>query len=219
MLYYRCPECSQESPVADDQAGRSVKCPHCGMLGMAYGVSIRRAPDAETPEIVVPPPPEPTPEPPGEPPLDLELPPELEALSGSEAPRRPPPAPGSAAPPEAPELEPLEPRVTTPDRQEVPVRRVEPYRAGRPPRPTHPAAIASVVLGVVGLVSFCCGGGVPFGVAAIATSLAALGQMSQSPGMYAAGGRGLAKTGLALGMIAFVLSLIMLWSWLGRGRL
>ena len=189
MLYYTCPDCSRESLFPDDQAGKAIKCPHCGMLGMAYGVNVRREPDPELAEIVIPPP-EPAPW----------SPPELER-----APTRP----------EAPELEPIEPEAPTvsppgtPERQEVPVRRVEPHMGPTPPLPLHPGSVASLGLGLIALMLSCCVGiGAMFGIAAIVAGTVAMGRMSQQPGVYAAAGRGLAKAGIILGVVALPVSLI-----------
>lgn len=44
MPLYWCQYCGRESPLRDDQVRSSVKCPHCGLLGIADGVNLR--PDA-----------------------------------------------------------------------------------------------------------------------------------------------------------------------------
>ncbi|MHC4717081.1 MAG: hypothetical protein ACYS5V_08940 [Planctomycetota bacterium] len=190
MLYYRCPECSQESPLSDEQTGKAVKCPHCGMLGMAYGVSVREGPQ-EPPAV---PPPRPEPSAPAEP-----APP-------------PEPEPKPSPPPEAPVLEPSppEPREGTPERQQVPVRRVGPHLEPEPPAKPDSTALLSMWLGLASLLlSCCCPIGAPLAIAAIITGLISLGKTPAPGQVYV--GRGAAKAGVVLGVIALVVCVI---SWL-----
>ncbi|HET6430194.1 MAG TPA: DUF4190 domain-containing protein [Phycisphaerae bacterium] len=155
---------------------------------MAYGVNVRRVPDPEPAEIVIPPS-EPAWSPPG---------PELPPVT-----------------PTGPELDPIEPEAPivlpprAPERQEVPVRRVEPHMGPPPLLPLHPGAVASLGLGAIALMTSCClGVGLAFGIAAIVAGTVATSRMSQEPGVYAAGGRGLAKAGMILGVVALPVSLI-----------
>lgn len=58
----------------------------------------------------------------------------------------------------------------------------------------------SLVLGILGLVLFCCYGGVPLGIGALVTGYLGLNNTSQNPQMF--GGRGMAVAGMILGGLA-----------------
>ncbi len=49
MLRYTCPYCEKHVLIADEEKDRQVKCPHCEMLGVAYGVNIRSTDVSDVP--------------------------------------------------------------------------------------------------------------------------------------------------------------------------
>lgn len=66
----------------------------------------------------------------------------------------------------------------------------------------------SLILGILGIVLFCCYGGFPFGIAAIVTGFLGFQNTNKNPLQY--GGRGLAIAGMILGVIGFIGVLILL---------
>ena len=66
--------------------------------------------------------------------------------------------------------------------------------------PTEPLAIWSLVLSLVGLLGFCCGGPV-LGIAAVICGHLALSKINANPNLQ---GRGLALAGLIMGYVAIV---------------
>jgi hypothetical protein len=69
-----------------------------------------------------------------------------------------------------------------------------------PASPTEPLAIWSLVLGLVGLLGFCCGGPM-LGIAAVICGHLGLSKISANPNLQ---GRGLAIAGLVIGYFAIV---------------
>jgi len=69
-----------------------------------------------------------------------------------------------------------------------------------PAAPTEPLAIWSLVLGIVGLVGFCCGGPL-LGIGAVVCGHLALSKINANPNLQ---GRGLALAGLIIGYFAIV---------------
>ena len=63
----------------------------------------------------------------------------------------------------------------------------------------------SLILGIVGLLTFCCYGGIPLGAGAIITGVIALNQEKADPSQY--GGRGLAIGGIITGAIGLVIGI------------
>lgn len=49
MLKYICPYCEKHVLIADEERDQQVKCPHCDMLGVAYGVNVRATDAPNTP--------------------------------------------------------------------------------------------------------------------------------------------------------------------------
>lgn len=75
----------------------------------------------------------------------------------------------------------------------------------------------SLVLGVLGLLLFCCFGGMPLGLGAVITGYLGMNNANNDPQRY--GGRGLAVAGMVLGAISVVGSLLwILLSLLGNIR-
>ncbi len=67
-------------------------------------------------------------------------------------------------------------------------------------------AIVSLVLGILGvLLSFCCYGGIPFGIAALITGFLGMKNVNANPSMY--GGKGLAIGGMITGAIGFLITI------------
>lgn len=54
MLEYTCPYCEKTVLIGDDEREKQVKCPHCDMLGVAYGVNIRSTDAPDVPDGHVP---------------------------------------------------------------------------------------------------------------------------------------------------------------------
>jgi len=50
MLEYTCPYCEKTVLIGDEEREKQVKCPHCDMLGVAYGVNIRSTDAHDVPE-------------------------------------------------------------------------------------------------------------------------------------------------------------------------
>ena len=69
-----------------------------------------------------------------------------------------------------------------------------------PAAPTEPLAIWSLVLSLVGLMGFCCGGPI-LGIAAVVCGHLALSKINANPNLQ---GRGLALAGLIIGYFAIV---------------
>lgn len=65
--------------------------------------------------------------------------------------------------------------------------------------------IISLILGIIGLLTFCCYGGIPLGAGAIITGVIALNQEKSNPTKY--GGKGLAIGGIIAGAIGFVIGI------------
>jgi hypothetical protein len=63
----------------------------------------------------------------------------------------------------------------------------------------------SLVLGILGIVTVCCYGGITLGAAALITGVIALNQEKSDPNKY--GGRGLAIGGIVTGGIGFVIGI------------
>ena len=72
-------------------------------------------------------------------------------------------------------------------------------------------AIISLVLGILGVVTICCYGGLPLGTAAVITGYIAMNQEKNDPLNY--GGRGMALGGIITGAISLVIGIgfILLW--------
>lgn len=64
----------------------------------------------------------------------------------------------------------------------------------------------SLVLGILGFLSICCWGGIPFGAAALVTGYLGMKNADADPSRY--GGRGMAVGGMVLGIVAFVVAVI-----------
>ena len=69
-----------------------------------------------------------------------------------------------------------------------------------PPAPTEPLAIWSLVLSLVGLLGFCCGGPI-LGIGAVVCGHLAMSKINEKPELQ---GRGLALAGLIIGYFAIV---------------
>lgn len=67
----------------------------------------------------------------------------------------------------------------------------------------------SLVLGILGLVLFCCYGGIPFGLAAIITGYFGMNNANTDPMQY--GGKGIAIAGMIIGGITLVISILLLF--------
>jgi Domain of unknown function (DUF4190) len=66
-------------------------------------------------------------------------------------------------------------------------------------------AIVSLVCGILGvLLSFCCYGGIPFGIAAVITGFLGMKNVNSNPESY--GGKGMAIGGIVSGIIGFLIS-------------
>ena len=63
----------------------------------------------------------------------------------------------------------------------------------------------SLILGILGLLIVCCGGGIPLGLAAMITGYLGFSNSNTNPMQY--GGKGLAIAGMILGAIGFFISL------------
>ena len=72
-------------------------------------------------------------------------------------------------------------------------------------------ATISLVLGILGIVTVCCYGGLTLGAAAVITGVIAMNYEKNDPANY--GGRGLAMGGIITGAIGFVfgIGIILLW--------
>ena len=223
MHYYICAECSKESPLPAEKLGGGFKCPHCAMLGMAYGVSVREVPDADPPfsqsQPPAVPPPAPQPEaPPAEPsPPSVESPPKRrQSGPGAPQPRIAPwPGPSQPAQPAAPVIEPVPPPLPRARREHQPnAQRVSVRRADHPtPVPLTPPldklAVASMFLGLASIGLACaCGIGAVLGVAAVITGLISLRRLSMRP--IPLSGRGAAMAGIILGAIGLVVAAVVL---------
>lgn len=66
--------------------------------------------------------------------------------------------------------------------------------------------IVSLVLGILSIVLICCYGGLPFGIAALITGYLGMNNTNKDPMQY--GGRGMAVTGLILGAISLLGSIV-----------
>lgn len=62
----------------------------------------------------------------------------------------------------------------------------------------------SLVLGILGLVLFCCWGGIPFGLIAIVLGYLGVQNANNNPSEY--GGKGLAIAGIITGIVGFIFS-------------
>lgn len=67
----------------------------------------------------------------------------------------------------------------------------------------------SLILGILGLVSVCCWGGIPFGAAAFVTGFLGMKNAENNPAKY--GGRGLAVGGMVLGIVSFLVAILFLF--------
>lgn len=75
----------------------------------------------------------------------------------------------------------------------------------------------SLVLGILGMVFFCCYGGIPFGVGALITGFIGMNNVNKNPTQY--GGKGLAIAGMVMGAISFFgIILLLLLGMLGNIR-
>jgi hypothetical protein len=94
------------------------------------------------------------------------------------------------------------PGATTPSPTGAPAAAVAPIvpAAPVPAAPTEPLAIWSLVLSVVGLLGFCCGGPL-LGIAGVICGHLGLSRIAANPNLQ---GRGLAQAGLAIGYLAIV---------------
>lgn len=63
----------------------------------------------------------------------------------------------------------------------------------------------SLVLGILSILLFCCHGGIPLGIGAVATGIVAMNQEKSDPAAY--GGRGLAMGGVITGGIAILIGI------------
>ncbi len=64
----------------------------------------------------------------------------------------------------------------------------------------------SLVLGVLGFLSVCCWGGIPFGAAALVTGYLGMKNADSDPSRY--GGKGMAIAGMILGILSFASAII-----------
>ncbi len=80
--------------------------------------------------------------------------------------------------------------------------------AGMPPGQNQVLPTVSLVLGVLGLLLFCCWGGIPLGVAAAITGYLGYQNANTDPQQY--GGRGLAIAGMILGAISLLFGVLIL---------
>lgn len=88
-------------------------------------------------------------------------------------------------------------------------------QASVPNQPFYPTAAVrgqdqtlptiSLILGILGLVLFCCYGGFPFGIAAMVTGFLGFQNTAKNPLRF--GGRNLAIAGMILGAIGFLVNL------------
>jgi hypothetical protein len=67
----------------------------------------------------------------------------------------------------------------------------------------------SLVLGIIGLLGFCCYLGLPLGLAAVITGYLGMKNVDKDPIKY--GGKGLAIGGIIVGAISFLLNLLMIF--------
>jgi hypothetical protein len=88
----------------------------------------------------------------------------------------------------------------TPPATTTPVTAVTPAAAMAPANPTEPLAIWSLVLSLVGLLGFCCGGPM-LGIGAVICGHLALSKIKTNPNLQ---GHGLAMAGLIIGYLAIV---------------
>lgn len=108
-------------------------------------------------------------------------------------------------------------RVTSPTAW-PPSEPISPWHSQSPniQQPRYPALIQSgsdqtlptisLVLGILGFVSVCCWGGIPFGAAALITGYIGMSNADKDSARY--GGRGMAIGGMVLGIISFLAALI-----------
>jgi hypothetical protein len=66
----------------------------------------------------------------------------------------------------------------------------------------------SLILGVIGLITVCCWGGLPFGIAAVITGYLGMNNANNNPAQY--GGRGLAIAGMACGAAGLLFGILVL---------
>lgn len=69
-------------------------------------------------------------------------------------------------------------------------------------------AVVSLILGISGILLFCCYGGIPLGVGAIITGYLALNNIKQEPMIYS--GNGMAIGGIVTGIIGFLATLVII---------
>jgi hypothetical protein len=74
-------------------------------------------------------------------------------------------------------------------------------------RPNQTLPIVSLGLSAVGVITICCWGGFPFGIAAIVMGFLAMNNSINNPDRF--GGRGLAIAGMAIGAIVLLISSIL----------
>ena len=84
------------------------------------------------------------------------------------------------------------------------------YPATTTPQSTQNQTLptVSLVLGSLGILLWCCYGGLPFGIAAIVTGYLGYQNVNQNPQFYS--GRGMAIAGMILGAVSLVGALLML---------
>lgn len=180
-----CPGCQRTLSVPDAARGKSIRCPGC-----------RAVVEAAEPDPVAAAEPAPAPGPVGGPPS--------EAMSGGE-PTRPCPRCGRAVPAEA---------------IKCPLCREWIDRGSPPPPAFAPApggtrtsglAIASMVLGIIGVLTACMCFGLAPAIGALVTGFLALAEFKRDPSVE---GRGMATAGVVMGFIAVAVSLMVIVSFM-----
>ena len=95
----------------------------------------------------------------------------------------------------APRVEPLSPWQNQSPAQNPSYMSAQPFQARDKTLPT-----ISMVLGILGIVFFCCYGGIPFGIGALVTGYLGFNNVNKNPAQY--DGRGLAIAGMIMGVIS-----------------
>ena len=100
----------------------------------------------------------------------------------------------------------------TPNYQNQQISPHQPFGMQAPPSIIHgqnqTLPTVSLIFGILGLLIFCCGGGIPFGLVAVITGYLGFSNANSNPLQY--GGKGLAIAGMVIGAIGFFISLIFL---------
>ena len=83
------------------------------------------------------------------------------------------------------------------------------YMASNPYQtPNQTLSTVSLVLGIAGILLFCCYGGIPFGIGAMITGYLGFSSANKDPMRY--GGKGLAIAGMIMGAVSFFGVIVML---------